>query len=177
MWRGLFRGGCGGISGYFACELFCVITSLIFSTELGLTSVVNPSGSSLISKALRIRLIIFPLLVFGRSSTKNIFAGLAVGPIFTSTYFMSFFSRSGDGVPVFRTVNAIGTCPFILSGIGTTATSPTAGLSCIAFSTSAVDSRCPATFITSSVRPVIRIRSPSMYAPSLVSYIVLNFFQ
>jgi len=153
------------------------IISLILSTEFGLTNVISPFGSSLIRSAFRILLIIFPDLVLGRSGTKNILFGLAVGPILTSTYFLNFVSNFSDGDPFFSTTNAIGTCPFILSGIGTTATSPTAGLSWIAFSTSAVASLCPATFITSSVLPVILIRPFSKYAPSLVSYIVLNFFQ
>ena len=134
-----------------------MIVSLIFSTDEGFTKVINPSGSSLIKSDFRILLIIFPDLVFGRSSTKNILAGLAVGPILMSTCFFSFCSKSFDGCPFFRTTNAIGTCPFILSGIGTTAQSPTTLLSWIAFSTSAVASLCPATFITSSVLPVILI--------------------
>lgn len=122
----------------------------------------SPFGSSSISNAFRILLIIFPERVFGKSSTKKILCGLAVGPIFMSTYFLSFCSSSFEGSPFLRTANATGTSPLILSGIETTATSPTAELSWIAFSTSAVESRWPATFITSSVRPVIRIRSPSM---------------
>ena len=137
-----------------------MIMFLILSTEVGLTSVINPSGFSLIKRAFRIRLMILPDLVFGRSGTKKILAGLAVGPILMSTYFLSFCSSFLPGFPLFSTTNAIGTCPLILSGIGTTATSPTFLLSWIAFSTSAVASRCPATFITSSVLPVIRI-SPS----------------
>jgi len=134
-----------------------LISVLIFSTESGLIRVESPFGSSLISNAFRIRLMILPDLVFGKSSMKKILFGLAVGPIFLSTYFISVFSSSGEAVAFFRTTKAIGTWPFNLSGIETTATFPTCWLSWIAFSSSAVASRCPATFITSSVRPVILI--------------------
>ena len=90
-----------------------LIISLILLTDSGFTRVISPFGSSFLSRFFRILLIILPLLVFGKSDTKNILAGRAVGPIFLSTCDFSFFSNVGLPVPCLSTTNATGTSPFI----------------------------------------------------------------
>ena len=96
--------------------------------------------------------------------------GRAVGPIFLSTWDLICFSRFDGCLLCLRIRNATGTSPFSLSGIGTTAHSFTNLCWLIASSSSAVDNRWPATFITSSVLPVIRIKlSLVIKAPSLLS--------
>ena len=58
--------------------------------------------------------------------------------------------------PSVRVTKATMACPVSSSGTATTAASATSGCAAMADSTSAVDSRCPETLITSSVRPMIQ---------------------
>ena len=111
--------------------------------------------------------MIFPDRVFGSSGVKTMFAGFAIGPIFTATWLRSSSSRSTEpSSPPFRVTNATIACPVRASARPHTAASATLEWSTSADSTSIVEMR-PETFMTSSTRPSSQ-KSPSssMRAPS-----------
>ena len=98
--------------------------------------------------------MILPERVFGRSVVKMIPWGRAIFPIICATW-----SRSSSAIASsptysdFSVTNATMASPTRSSGRDTTAASATFGSSTSALSISYVESRCPATFITSSILP------------------------
>ena len=72
--------------------------------------------------------MIFPERVFGSSGVKTMFAGFAIGPIFTATWLRSSSSRSTDpSYPAFKVTNATIACPVSASARPHTAASATLG--------------------------------------------------
>ena len=101
--------------------------------------------------------MILPLRVFGSASVKRISSGRAMAPIsFTTCSFSAPLSASSTGTPACTVTKATRAWPFRSSGRPTTAASATLGWETSALSTSIVPSRWPATFMTSSTRPMIQ---------------------
>ena len=107
--------------------------------------------------------MILPLRVLGSSGTTWISRGLAIGEISLATS-----ARSSSTIPSeppwaldLRITNAQIAWPVWSSLAPTTAASATPECPTSADSTSAVEMRCPDTFITSSMRPRTQI-SPSL---------------
>ena len=112
--------------------------------------------------------MILPERVFGSSGVKTMFAGFAIGPIFSATWLRSSSSFSTDpSLPPLSVTNATIACPVIASARAATAASATSGWSTSADSTSIVEMRWPEMFMTSSTRPISQ-KSPSasIRAPS-----------
>ena len=133
--------------------------SIILSTTLGSLNVdVSPKlSSSPLRIFLRILLMIFPDLVFGRSSTMKTALGAANGPMdFRTCRMRSFRVCSLGSVPSLRATKAFTAWPVNSSLIPTTAASATPLCSMRAASISAVDRRWPETLTTSSTRPRIQ---------------------
>ena len=108
----------------FDCFTFCMISS----TTLGSDNVlVSPKlSSSPLKIFLKILRIIFPLLVFGRSSTTNTAFGAAKGPIDLRTCMTrSLRIWSVDSWPSFRETKALTAWPVSSSLMPTTAASDT----------------------------------------------------
>ena len=98
--------------------------------------------------------MILPLRVFGSSGVKTMFAGFAIGPIFSATWLRSSSSFSTEpSPPPLSVTNATIAWPVIGSFRAATAASATSRWSTSADSTSIVEIRWPDTFITSSTRP------------------------
>src|SRR2546426_2933854 len=116
--------------------------------------------------------MIFPLRVFGSFSVMYRSSGTAMDPISSRTCFWRSLLRASERfAPPFRTTYATRDCPFTGWGFPTTAASATFGWLTSADSTSIVPIRCPATLITSSIRPMSqRYPSSSTRAPSPVKY-------
>ena len=90
------------------------------------------------------RRMIFPERVFGSSGVKTMFAGFAIGPIFTATWFRSSSSRSTEpSSPPFSVTNATIAWPVSASARPQTAASATLWWSTSADSTSIVEIRWP----------------------------------
>ncbi len=107
---------------------------------------------------LRIRLMILPERVLGRPGAKIISSHSAMLPIsFLIILLITLTSSTSSATPSSDLSTTYAKIPSPLSecGLPTTATSATLSCFVIAASTSAVPIRCPETFITSSVRPVI----------------------
>ncbi len=105
------------------------------------------------------RRMILPERVLGRLSAKRMSSGLAIAPSCSPTQSRS--SRTSAAVsPVGRgprsTTKANTDSPLMSCGLPTTAASATRGCATSADSISMVPSRCPATFSTSSMRPMIQ---------------------
>jgi hypothetical protein len=99
--------------------------------------------------------MILPERVFGRSSAQTILFGRANLPIRVATVSRMPFSTSDEGsVPPRRVTKAQIAWPVSSSDWPITAASATSGWATIADSTSAVESRCPDTLTTSSIRPM-----------------------
>ena len=99
---------------------------------------------------------ILPERVFGRRSTTIAVLNEATGPIWsrtsrTASPWITPWSRS---TPAFSTSSPSGVCPFRESATPTTAHSATSGWAASTSSICPVESRCPATLITSSVRVI-----------------------
>src|SRR3989441_3675324 len=132
-------------------------SSLMRSTTSGLASVDTSPGSCLLEIAASTRRMILPERVFGMSGTMITCRGLAIAPIWETTDAEIFFAMSSEGLrPGFSATYRSGTLPLIWSATGTTAASTTSGTSSAADSISLVPSRCPATLMTSSMRPRMR---------------------
>ena len=106
------------------------------------------------------RRMILPERVFGRLSPKRISFGFAIGPISLPTHsrnsFASAFASSPDGRAPLSTTKATTASPVRSSGRPTTAASATSFvLATSADSISMVPRRCPETFSTSSMRPMM----------------------
>ena len=106
------------------------------------------------------RRMILPERVFGRLSPKRMSFGLAIGPISLATQLRSslaiFFASSPVGRGRLSTTNAQTASPVVSSGRPTTAASATSSVcETSADSISIVPMRCPDTFSTSSMRPVM----------------------
>ena len=116
--------------------------------------------------------MILPLRVRGTVGVTITRAGRAMAPTPRTTASASSRCSSGLSCASPRgTTNATGTAPFTSSGMATTAASLTAGWVISAASISMVPMRCPATFITSSRRPVTHsCPSWSRSAASLAAY-------
>ena len=114
--------------------------------------------------------MILPLGVFGITSVKITRSGTAILLMLAATCcrIARVISAEPDW-PTLSVMNAAGTVPLISSGMPTTATSATPGHAMIALSISIVLSRCPATLMMSSTRPVTqKCPSASRMAASLV---------
>ena len=99
--------------------------------------------------------MILPERVFGSASVKRISFGFAIAPICFATWSSSAsFSAALTGAPAFGVTNATIAVPVSSSGRPITAASATFSCETSALSTSIVPMRCPATFITSSTRPM-----------------------
>ena len=124
----------------------------------------RPSATSLSS-----RRMIFPERVLGSSGTIMIWRGLAIGPISLATWLRSAWmvaSPSSAASPR-RMTNAHTAWPVVSSAAPTTAASATDGCDTRADSISAVESRWPETFMTSSTRPSSQMLPLASYlAPS-----------
>src|SRR4051794_32047745 len=106
-----------------------------------------------IEAAVRRRMIL-PDLVLGRSGTNRSDFGRAIGPMTVATCSRRATASASDGCwSAFRITKAKIACPEISSFLPTTAASATDLWSTSADSTSVVEIRWPATFITSSTRP------------------------
>lgn len=139
--------------------LFCLTLSMILSTTLGSLSVdVSPKLSSSPLRILRrMRRMILPDRVLGRSSTMKMAFGAAKGPIcFRTCRMRSFLVCSPWSTPSFNETNAFTACPVNSSLMPTTAASATPSCSISAASISAVERRWPETLTTSSTRPRIQ---------------------
>src|SRR5262249_14431755 len=127
------------------------------------SSIVEGTGSARPSAMPRMVLRrILPERVLGSAATTSTWRSAATGPIWSLTSATSS-SRSPGGsapAPALSTTKARGTCPLIVSLTPITAHSATAGWLATTSSISPVDSQWPATFITSSVRPMTN-SSPS----------------
>jgi hypothetical protein len=101
--------------------------------------------------------MILPELVFGRSSTAYTLLGRLILPAFSATAFRSSFSYSSlySSWSLSRSTNATGTWPLSSSSMPMTAASAMPSHPTSAFSISTVERRCPETFRTSSMRPVM----------------------
>src|SRR5882672_964003 len=109
-------------------------------------------GSAPISRSLN--LWIFPVAVFGSSSTNTIQRGYLYGARRSFTNALSSASSAGLARwPRASTTNASGFTSSSLSSAPTTPASTTAGCSASALSTSAGDTHMPLALIMSSVRP------------------------
>jgi hypothetical protein len=101
------------------------------------------------------RRMILPLVVLGRSRAQMMRSGRASFPMRCAT--CARISASIASSPAWSpcsVTNATIACPVSSSARATTAASATASCATIADSTSAVDSRCPDTLMTSSIRPM-----------------------
>ena len=111
------------------------------------------------------RRMILPLRVFGRLSAKRISSGLAIAPSCSATQSRSSFASvppsPAPGRKPRQTTNADTASPLISCGRPTTAASAIRGCATSADSISIVPRRCPATFSTSSMRPMIQ-KQPSL---------------
>ena len=126
----------------------------------GFSSVVTSCViSSFLASERSNRRMILPERVFGRLSPNRISLGFAIGPISFATQSRScwaiFFPSSPVGRGPLVTTNATTASPVRSSGRPTTAASATSGLATSADSTSIVPRRCPDTFSTSSMRPMM----------------------
>ena len=131
---------CSRMAGFSRVETSCVISS--------------PRATDFSS-----RRMILPERVLGRLSAKRISSGLAMAPTCAATQSRSSFTSASIS-PVGRaprhTTKANTDSPLISCGLPTTAASATRGCATSADSTSIVPRRCPATFRTSSIRPMIQ---------------------
>ncbi len=145
-----------GVRELFVDVSFCIISMSI--RPGGLTVEVSPSWSSSPAKIfLRIRRMILPLRVLGRSGTTKMALGAANGPmLFRTCRMRSFLSWSLISFPSLMATKAFTACPVSSSLIPTTAASATAWCSIRAASISAVERRWPLTLTTSSTRPRIQ---------------------
>src|SRR6185436_6360530 len=125
---------------------------LICSRALGSSMVVRSPGSRPSASAWIERRSVLPERVLGSNETKCTAFGLAIAPSCLSTVCITSSCEVGfEGS--FRTAKASGIWPLIGSATPTTAHSATFGCMLTASSISRVPRRCPATLITSSVRP------------------------
>ena len=132
------------------------LLALIASNTLGSNNVdVSPSSRPSATSRSSRRMIL-PLRVFGSSGTTWISRGRAIGEISRATSARSSSIICSRGVSAWwaiRMTNATIACPVVSSVAPTTAASATPEWPTSADSTSAVEIRCPDTFITSSTRP------------------------
>src|SRR5512134_734019 len=124
----------------------------ICSSALGSSMVVMSPGSRPSASAWIERRSVLPERVFGSSVTKCTALGRAMAPSCLSTVCMTSSGRVPREL-FLRTANARCIWPLSASTTPTTAHSATFGCMLTASSISRVPSRCPATLITSSVRP------------------------
>ncbi len=103
-----------------------------------------------------------PERVFGRRGTTTTVLSAATGPIVARTRAMTSPAIPSGAAPAPSTsvTNAAGTTPLSASGTPTTAHSATAGWAQTTSSIAPADRRCPATFITSSLRPSTQTPPP-----------------
>ena len=160
--------------GSDSCEID-VSTLFKIRREGVLTVEISPKLSSSPDRIFRrIRLMILPLRVLGRSSTAYTALGAANGPIDLRTWRMSSLRMASvSPLPALSETNALTAWPVSSSWIPTTAASATASakisryplifcavhdLPCSikAASISAVERRWPETLTTSSTRPLIQ---------------------
>ena len=99
---------------------------------------------------------ILPDRVLGRAGTITTSFSAATGPISSRTAATIVLRRvcRSTSTPAYSTTKARGIWPFISSWTPMTAHSATISLAATTASSEPVESRCPATFITSSVRPI-----------------------
>src|SRR6267143_2993076 len=132
---------------------------LICSSALGSSMVVRSPGSRPSARAWIERRSVLPERVFGSSVTKCTAFGRAMAPSCLSTVSITSFSSlllpsaELNFETSFATAKARGICPLMESATPTTAHSAMLGCLLTASSISRVPRRCPATLITSSVRP------------------------
>src|SRR6185503_8638254 len=124
----------------------------ICSSALGSSMVVRSPGSRPSASAWMERRSVLPERVLGSSETKCTARGRAIAPSCLSTVCM-ISSAEVFRLASLRTAKASGIWPLIGSATPTTAHSATFGCMLTASSISRVPRRCPATLITSSVRP------------------------
>src|SRR6185312_7411734 len=136
------------------------------------SSIVDGTGSSVPSAIPRMVLRkILPDLVLGRAATTSTRRSAATAPMRSRTSWTSSADTVADSVliPALSTTNPRGTWPLVASLTPITAHSATAGWLASTSSICPVDSRCPATLITSSTRPITyTYPSASRYPPSPV---------
>src|SRR5947208_5837127 len=131
----------------------------ICSSAPGSSIVVRSPGSRPSARAWIERRNSFPERVFGNIVTKCTAPGRAIAPSSRSTVSITsrrtWASPSADATRAgsLTTAKATGICPLIGSATPTTATSAIPECACTASSISRVPMRCPATLMTSSVRP------------------------
>src|SRR5712692_7913006 len=131
----------------------------ICSSAAGSSIVVRSPGSRPSASAWIERRSVLPERVFGSRDTKCTAFGRAMAPSCLSTVSMTSFSSCTRPAGEFNleasfaTANASGIWPFSESATPTTAHSAMFECMLTASSISRVPSRCPATLITSSVRP------------------------
>ena len=121
------------------------------------SSIVEGTTASLPSAISRIDLRrILPQRVLGSAGTTVTSRNAATGPTSSRTAATSSAASSSGSMstPALSTTKPRGTWPFIWSATPITAHSATAGCCAITASMTPVDSRCPATLMTSSVRPI-----------------------
>src|SRR5712691_2473812 len=141
-------------SSFHACR-----ACLICSSALGSSMVVRSPGSRPSASAWIERRSVLPERVFGSSVTKCTAFGRAMAPSCLSTVSITSFSSlllpsaELNFETSFATAKARGICPLMESATPTTAHSAMFGCLLTASSISRVPRRCPATLITSSVRP------------------------
>ena len=119
--------------------------------------------------------MILPERVLGSSGTTRMVLGLAIGPISLPTWFRSSWTIASpvSTASPRRITKATTDWPVVSSAAPTTAASATAGWETRADSISAVESRWPEMFITSSTRPSSQMSpSSSFLAPSPAKYMV-----
>src|SRR6478672_1126469 len=148
---------------------FCLISS---TTAGSRRVVVSPSWwPSAMSRSSR--RMILPERVLGRSLTMITALGRAILPIFSPIQSRSSAaSWSLGSYPDRSSTKQSGVWPVSGSGAAVAAASATAGCSTSADSSSIVESRCPDTFITSSIRPRSQKQpSSSTRAPSPAKYV------
>ena len=122
-----------------------------------MSSIVLGTGSGRPSAMPRIvRRRILPDRVFGSPGTTTTSFSAATGPIWsrTAATISCWRTPASISTPALRTTNARGTCPLSGSCTPITAHSATIGWAATTASMDPVESRWPATLITSSVRPM-----------------------
>ena len=97
---------------------------------------------------------ILPDRVFGSAGTTSTSLKQATAPMFSRTASISSSASRSAVAPALSTTKPRGTWPLISSATPITAHSATAGCPASTASIDPVDIRCPATLITSSVRPI-----------------------
>jgi hypothetical protein len=119
--------------------------------------VVSPTVSLPEAMSRKRRRMILPERVFGSASVKRISLGFAIAPICRVTWSSNALASAPSARALPRGVTkATIAVPVRSSGRPTTAASATFSCETSALSTSMLPIRWPATFITSSMRPMIQ---------------------